>query len=102
MREIVWPLRSFLFVPAHRASWVEKALRVKPDAVMLDLEDSVPPDQQELARQCIPGEIDVLVKNGVAPFVRIHSFGADTAMEVESIVHRGLAGVMFHCTIRGR
>lgn len=94
MNPIQWPLRSFLFVPAHRRSWIEKAVRAKPDAVVLDLEDSVPPDQQDLARQCLPEEIAQLVESGVAPFVRIHSFGDGTADEVRAVVHPGLAGVM--------
>ena len=41
-RKIMWPIRSALFVPAHRRDWVAKALRVKPGAVVLDIEDSVP------------------------------------------------------------
>lgn len=94
MQTVNWPLRSFLFVPAHRQSWVEKAVRAAPDAVVLDLEDSVPPGQQALARQCLPGEIAELAHHGVAPFVRIHAFGPGTPEEVAAIVHPGLAGVM--------
>lgn len=89
-----WPLRSFLFVPAHRRSWIEKAARVEPDAVMLDLEDSVPPDQQEAARAHLASEIEELCSHGIAPFVRIHAFGVDTAAELEAAVRKGLAGVM--------
>ena len=37
----MWPIRSVLFVPAHRRDWVAKALRVAPQAVILDIEDSV-------------------------------------------------------------
>ena len=39
----MWPIRSALFVPAHRRDWVAKAIRVSPGAVVLDIEDSVPP-----------------------------------------------------------
>ena len=38
----MWPIRSVLFVPAHRRDWVAKAIHVSPGAVILDIEDSVP------------------------------------------------------------
>jgi citrate lyase subunit beta/citryl-CoA lyase len=40
----MWPIRSALFVPAHRGDWVGKAIRVSPGAAVLDIEDSVPPE----------------------------------------------------------
>jgi len=89
-----WPLRSFLFLPAHRHGWIAKAIAAKPDAVVLDLEDSVPPDQQALARESLPKEIAELAQHRIAPFVRIHAFGPGTADEVAAAVHPGLAGVM--------
>jgi len=94
MNTFEWPLRSFLFVPAHRSSWVEKAVRAKPDAVVLDLEDSVPPDQQGVALAALPGAIAQLARHGVAPFVRIHAFSVETPQEIAAVVHPGLAGVM--------
>lgn len=89
-----WPLRSFLFVPAHRRAWVAKAIAARPDGVVLDLEDSVPPDQQGVAREALPHEIAELAQAGVAPFVRVHAFGPGTAEEIAAVVHPGLAGVM--------
>lgn len=43
-------LRSVLFVPAHKADWIQKALRSEADGVILDLEDSVPEAEKQLAR----------------------------------------------------
>ena len=40
----MWPIRSALFVPAHRRDWVGKAIRVSPGAAVLDIEDSSPPN----------------------------------------------------------
>ena len=91
--ESIWPLRSFLFVPAHRNTWVSKAIRSHPDAVVLDLEDSVPEDQQAVARQHLVDEIRELAAHNVAPFVRIHAWGQKSPEEVAAIVHPGLAGV---------
>lgn len=92
--DTLWPLRSMLFVPAHRESWVQKAIAVDPDAVVLDLEDSVPPDQQSAARAALPGAIASLNAAGVAALIRIHPFTEQSADEIAAVVHVGLAGVM--------
>ncbi len=42
--------RSWLYVPGHRADRVAKALAAGADAVVVDLEDAVPPDQKQAAR----------------------------------------------------
>src|SRR5215211_4472649 len=42
--------RSMLFVPAARPDMIAKAARSAADAVCLDLEDSVAPDQKEASR----------------------------------------------------
>ncbi len=43
-------LRSLLFVPGSRPEFLSKAERATPDAIILDLEDSVPPQAKEQAR----------------------------------------------------
>ncbi|SCE66519.1 citrate lyase subunit beta / citryl-CoA lyase [Micromonospora coriariae] len=43
--------RSWLYVPGHRADRVAKALAAGADAVVVDLEDAVPPDQKTTARE---------------------------------------------------
>ncbi|MFR9730223.1 HpcH/HpaI aldolase/citrate lyase family protein [Saccharopolyspora sp. MS10] len=43
--------RSWLYVPAHRDDLVVKALDGAADAVVLDLEDAVPPASKDLARE---------------------------------------------------
>ena len=47
------PLRSWLYVPAHRPDRVTKALAAGADAVVLDLEDAVPPGAKSLARDTV-------------------------------------------------
>jgi citrate lyase subunit beta / citryl-CoA lyase len=63
-------IRSALFVPAHRDGWVEKAIAAGPDAVILDLEDSVPPSQSEKALELADAGVASLVEAGVAALVR--------------------------------
>ncbi|HEY4443580.1 MAG TPA: CoA ester lyase [Steroidobacteraceae bacterium] len=50
-------LRSFLFVPGTRTNLLPKALATGADAIVLDLEDSVPPAQKEEARTLISAEL---------------------------------------------
>ncbi|MCD6674149.1 MAG: CoA ester lyase [Burkholderiaceae bacterium] len=47
------PLRSLLFVPGHRADRFAKALAAGADAVVVDLEDAVPPSAKESAREAV-------------------------------------------------
>ena len=56
----MWPIRSALFVPAHRRNWVGKAIRVAPGAVVLDIEDSVPPQFKPQAMGYLKSEIHEL------------------------------------------
>lgn len=43
-------LRSLLFVPGHKADWIDKALASVADGIIIDLEDSVPNSAKPLAR----------------------------------------------------
>ncbi|MER5438459.1 CoA ester lyase [Streptomyces sp. NPDC002790] len=43
-------VRSWLYVPATRPDLLDKAMRGEADAVVLDLEDAVPPDRKDEAR----------------------------------------------------
>ena len=89
----MWPLRSMLYVPAHRRDWVGKAIRVMPDAVILDVEDSVPPASKQAARDFLPAEIAELRAAGVVPFVRVNAIGEGTEIDVAAAMCAGLAGV---------
>ena len=43
--------RSVLFVPAHKPNWAAKALAAGADAIVIDLEDSVPAAEKAPARE---------------------------------------------------
>ena len=47
---LMQPLRSLLFVPGNKPTWMEKALQYGADALILDLEDSVPGSDKRSAR----------------------------------------------------
>ncbi len=90
----MWPIRSALFVPAHRRDWVGKAIRVSPGAVVLDIEDSVPPQFKPQAMGHLKSEIHELREAGVGAFVRIQPLHDGTAAEIEAAVTDGLTAIV--------
>ncbi len=56
------PSRSALFVPGHRAAWIEKAAGYGADTLILDLEDSVPDAEKAAARPTEPERIRMKLK----------------------------------------
>ncbi|MBP6018617.1 MAG: CoA ester lyase [Burkholderiaceae bacterium] len=59
-------IKTFLFVPGHQPTRFDKACASKADAVIIDLEDAVSPDDKDSARQAIaawlPGERPVMLR----------------------------------------
>ncbi|MGP3534040.1 HpcH/HpaI aldolase/citrate lyase family protein [Microbacterium sp. RD1] len=70
------PLRSLLFVPGHKKDWIPKALASGADAVIIDLEDSVPEPDKELARD---NAREALLTGGgdTAIVVRVNGYATD-------------------------
>ena len=65
------PLRSLLFVPAHREGWPEKAVAAGADGVLLDLQDAVPEGEKHTARSVAAAAIDRLARSGRSVLVRV-------------------------------
>lgn len=68
------PYRSMLFVPGNRPSWIEKAADYKADAIILDLEDSVPAQEKLSARSVVKAGIRFLKSKEVPVYVRVNGF----------------------------
>jgi len=66
--------RTLLFVPGHRESMVARAFERGADAIVFDLEDSVPPSEKVNARRLVSDTIGTW-PSGAAPrvYVRINS-----------------------------
>lgn len=93
-RSDIWPLSSLLFLPAHKIEWARKVAKYQPSAVILDLEDAVPPAMKAEAREIAREAIAVLAEAGIAPFVRINGWDCGGPQDVERITVPGLAAVM--------
>lgn len=73
--------RSFLFVPGQRPERFGKALASAADALVLDLEDAVPPAEKAAARQAIATEWPGLAAQDKPVLVRINAPGTPAGAE---------------------
>ncbi|MBC9226481.1 CoA ester lyase [Aeromicrobium sp. 636] len=89
------PVRSLLFVPGHRGTWVEKAIAKGADGLILDLEDSVPNDLKAEGRAEVARSIKRLHENGsdVSVYVRLNPLDTGlTGDDIEAVAKPGLTG----------
>lgn len=87
-------LRSLQFVPGNRRNMLEKARGFRADALVADLEDSVPPDEKSAARNLVAELAPTLSQLGQKVMVRVNSLDTGrTAEELRSIVSPDLYGV---------
>ena len=90
------PYRSLLFVPGHKPAWAVKAVKSGADAVVFDLEDSVPAGEKDAARATVAATIAEV--RGLAPdvglFVRPNALSTRLAGgDLEAVVVPGLTGL---------
>jgi citrate lyase beta subunit len=64
--------RSSSIMPVNQPRFVEKASLRGADAIVLDLEDSVPPAEKGRARPLVKDAIPVAARGGADVFVRIN------------------------------
>jgi citrate lyase subunit beta / citryl-CoA lyase len=85
--------RSTLILPVNVPRFVEKAHLRGADAVMLDLEDAVPPHEKAAARQHIRQAIVQVARGGAEVFVRVNSDPGLLRDDLAASVHPGLDGI---------
>jgi len=88
-------LRSVLFVPGNNMRMVSKACTLPCDAVVLDLEDSVPLSEKETARVFIRDSLDMVKDSGATVIVRVNGWTTGLIEEdLDAIVYEGLDCIM--------
>ncbi len=84
--------RSMLFTPANVRRFVEGVWKHSPDMVVLDLEDSVAPDEKQSARAIVQEAIPLAARGGAEVAVRVNS---DTVAEdCNAAIWPGLCAVV--------
>jgi citrate lyase subunit beta/citryl-CoA lyase len=89
-------IRSWMFVPGHRQRMIDKALGLNADAIMLDIEDGVAPNEKDAARKNIAESLGREKTPGSpARYVRINAIGhARMDADLEAVVRPGLEGLV--------
>jgi len=90
--------RSWMFVPGHRQKMIDKALGLaQVDALMLDIEDGVPQQEKQNARQQIGTSLVKEREPGTTParFVRVSAVSYEhITADLAHIVQPGLDGLV--------
>ncbi|WP_172125615.1 aldolase/citrate lyase family protein [Devosia sp. 919] len=73
-------IRSLLYVPAHAERFIAKAHQRQADAIILDLEDAVPPEHKLAAREGLGASVPSVGQAGAQVFVRINAASIEDAL----------------------
>ena len=85
--------RSGLIMPVNNPRFVEKAADRGADAIILDLEDSVPPAEKSNARRLVREAIPIAGRGGADILVRINKPRELAVEDIDASVWPGLAGL---------
>jgi citrate lyase subunit beta/citryl-CoA lyase len=85
--------RSSLILPLNVRRFVEKAYARGADAVVLDLEDSVPTQEKASARKLVRDSLALAGRGGAEVLVRVNNDPALLADDIDAAVHPGLDGL---------
>jgi citrate lyase subunit beta/citryl-CoA lyase len=86
--------RSLLFVPATAERFVARAHTRGADAIILDLEDSIPPAEKEAARAALPAAAATVAQAGADVVVRINRPLEIAVADIAASVMPGVAALM--------
>ena len=88
--------RSLIFVPSNSEKYINKAKTLNADIVCFDLEDSVPINQKDLARQLIKSALTARTTYQARNvYARINSFDSGmTSDDLKAVVQKGIDGII--------
>jgi citrate lyase subunit beta/citryl-CoA lyase len=89
--------RSLLFVPGHQGARFDKACQSGADAIVLDLEDAVPPDRKEDARTQLSQWLAARQRGSDGPVIAVRINAVDTpwhAADVSLCAREGVEALM--------
>lgn len=87
--------RSSLIMPVNVPKFVERAYARGADAIVLDLEDSIPPSEKAAARTLVRGALAPAGRGGADVLVRINKPFAMAVLDLDAAIWPGLDGIAF-------
>jgi len=87
-------MRSVFYVPGNKEDLIAKIPRFPVDIITLDLEDSVPPAEKQIARELSHKNLKFAASGGADVYTRLNNW--ETGMtndDCEAMVDKGLDGV---------
>lgn len=88
-------LRNMMYVPAYRERFIEKSLTAPADAIIYDLEDSVPDVFKPEAREILRSYIEKGVFKNRTVFVRLNPLESNMLSEdLKYVLHEDITGFM--------
>ncbi|MGI9667732.1 MAG: HpcH/HpaI aldolase/citrate lyase family protein [Acidimicrobiia bacterium] len=84
---------TLLYVPADQPAMLTKARQRNADAVIIDLEDAVPVDAKDSARQAARDFVIAPPAGASAIYVRVNG-DQNLGLDVEAVAHPNLAGIV--------
>lgn len=89
-------MRSLMFVPAHNQKLLDSSLRRDADVLLLDIEDSVPISEKQLARDNIQEFVSLPETKGKLIFPRINDReSGELLKDLYQLTIDGIAGFMY-------
>ena len=89
------PIRSALYVPGNKEDWIRKAPQYGSDALILDLEDSVPDAEKAEARVIVRKMLEELGGGHQALIVRVNRLETGmTGEDLEAVISKNLYGIL--------
>jgi citrate lyase subunit beta/citryl-CoA lyase len=88
-------LRSFLFVPGNNKRFIDKAKALNADIICLDLEDSVPINDKQIAREVVKDALKTRSEFAGEVYVRTNSFDSGLIQDdLKATVQHGINGIV--------
>ncbi|AFM27699.1 HpcH/HpaI aldolase/citrate lyase family protein [Desulfomonile tiedjei] len=85
--------RSLLILPVNVPRFIDKAHLRGADAIVLDLEDSIPPSEKDSAREHVSSAIGKVGRAGADVFVRVNNDPALFEKDMHAAVRSGLYAI---------
>lgn len=87
-------LRSLLFIPGNRPDMLAKAVKFNADAIVPDMEDSVPESEKSNARKHISNAMKDLIRLGTPVIPRINSLNSGLAeQDIKTALNHRVFGI---------